>query len=339
MTDVKVSIIIPIYNTEKYLAECIESVINQSLKDIEIILVNDGSLGNADEICQKYVQRDNRIKYFSKKNEGVAVARNFGISKATGKYVYCVDSDDTISPNFLEDIYTSFQESGCDLLIIVSQLNNEKIDTIFCLPTWGFAIKKTMLDKYPDVRFPIGIQPCEDCIFSHKLMALTEKKSKLNTDGYYYRNHIESSEHNINVNKLFVDIPKWLDSLQEFYEKYDLFETHKLYLLSFINVEPFARINSFKFSLFQKMYLRKVIKTFILKNNLTENINIENFDQNFQKFIKSKSYTDFCLRYIFTEICNKNLLQQIFSIKNSPNRIHKVITILGIKIKIRRDNA
>ena len=328
----KISIIIPIYNTEKYLMECIDSILCQSFTDIEVILVNDGSPGNADEICQKYVNLDKRIKYFYKKNEGVAIARNFGISKATGDYIYCIDSDDTINQNLIKDIYVSFKETECDLLIIVSQWNNKKIDNIFCLPTWGFAVKKEILDKYPDVRFPDGLQPCEDCIFSHKLLALTDKKAKLNTDGYYYRNHLESSEHNINIDKLFVDIPKWLDSLQEFYDKYDLFKTHKFFLLSFIKVEPFARLNSFKFSLFQKMYLSKVIKSFILKNQLMENVNTEKFNQRFQNFLNSKSY----LGYLFKNNYAKNI-RKLFSIQNeySSGIKRKVIMILGVKIKIK----
>lgn len=123
--DKKFSIIVPIYNTEKYLPECVESVICQTYKNLEIILVNDGSLGNADEICKKYLALDTRIKYFSKKNEGVAIARNFGIAKASGDYIFCLDSDDTLDKFFVEELYKSFKKSGSELLVVGSQFNDD----------------------------------------------------------------------------------------------------------------------------------------------------------------------------------------------------------------------
>ena len=114
---IKFSIVIPIYNTEEYLIECVESVINQSYQNIEIILVNDGSPKNPDEICNEYVQKDSRIKYFSKQNEGVAVARNFGISKTTGDYIFCLDSDDTIEKDFVKKIVSTIDKTQAEFII------------------------------------------------------------------------------------------------------------------------------------------------------------------------------------------------------------------------------
>ncbi len=95
------SVIIPIYNVEEYLRECLESVINQTYQNLEIILVNDGSPDNSEQICQEYVEKDTRVKYYKKENGGLSSARNFGIDRVTGDYIAFVDSDD-----FLElDIY------------------------------------------------------------------------------------------------------------------------------------------------------------------------------------------------------------------------------------------
>ncbi|MBU3180711.1 glycosyltransferase family 2 protein [Clostridium psychrophilum] len=101
----KISIIIPIYNTEKYLNRCLDSVINQTLKDIEIILIDDGSTDNSLKICKEYNSNDKRIKLIHKKNEGVSKARNIGLSYATGEYISFIDADDWVEPNMLEELY------------------------------------------------------------------------------------------------------------------------------------------------------------------------------------------------------------------------------------------
>jgi glycosyltransferase involved in cell wall biosynthesis len=95
-----ISIIVPVFNTEEYLPECIESILKQSYKDIEILLVDDGSVDSSLTICKKYERRDNRIKVFSKQNSGVSSTRNFGIDNATGKYITFVDSDDIICEDY-----------------------------------------------------------------------------------------------------------------------------------------------------------------------------------------------------------------------------------------------
>lgn len=98
----KVSVIIPVYNVEKTLPRCIDSVIGQSLKDIEIILVDDGSPDKSPEICDEYRCKDSRIKVFHKPNEGLGYTRNYGIERAQGEYVAFVDSDDYIASDMLD---------------------------------------------------------------------------------------------------------------------------------------------------------------------------------------------------------------------------------------------
>ena len=95
--NIVISIIIPVYNVEKWLNKCIDSILVQSYKNFEIILVNDGSTDKSGDICDKYSKEDNRIKVFHNKNKGLSYSRNFGVKNSNGKYVMFVDSDDFIS--------------------------------------------------------------------------------------------------------------------------------------------------------------------------------------------------------------------------------------------------
>ena len=113
----KVSVIIPIYNTALYLSEALDSICNQTLKEIEIILVNDGSTDNSLEIIREYSLRDNRITYFSQPNQGQGVARNLGLSHAVGKYIYFMDSDDILSIETLEECYSMCENNQLDFVL------------------------------------------------------------------------------------------------------------------------------------------------------------------------------------------------------------------------------
>ena len=101
---VKVSVIIPVYNVEKYLEECLNSIVYQTLNDIEIICINDGSTDNSLKILNSYAENDNRITVISQKNQGHAKATNVGINMSKGEYLYLMDSDDIVKLNMLEDI-------------------------------------------------------------------------------------------------------------------------------------------------------------------------------------------------------------------------------------------
>ena len=113
----KVSIVVPIYNVEKYLEQCIDSIINQTLKDIEIILVDDGSPDNCPQMCDEYAKKDSRIKVVHKKNGGLSSARNAGIEVATGDYIGFVDSDDYIELDMYEKMYNIAIENNVDFVM------------------------------------------------------------------------------------------------------------------------------------------------------------------------------------------------------------------------------
>lgn len=115
ISKVKVSVIIPVYNVEKYLDRCIQSILNQTLKEIEIILVDDGSSDNSSQICDEYSKKDNRIKVIHKKNEGLGFARNSGMEIARGEYIAFVDSDDFIEKNGFEYMYKISVENKVDM--------------------------------------------------------------------------------------------------------------------------------------------------------------------------------------------------------------------------------
>lgn len=134
---IKISIIIPIFNSEKYLASCLDSVINQSLKEIQIIAVNDGSTDTSLQILNEYAIKDPRIHVIDKKNEGEGMARNTALRKVKGKYVLCVDSDDLINSDTCKILYNTAEINNLDLLQVKhlkkfsqdKQIDvNEKID-------------------------------------------------------------------------------------------------------------------------------------------------------------------------------------------------------------------
>ena len=116
MGNPKVSIIVPIYNVEKYLDRCMNSLVNQTLKDIEIIMVDDGSPDNCPKMCDEWAKKDNRIKVVHKKNGGLGYARNSGLDVATGEYVAFVDSDDFVKTDMYETLYNKIEEYGADTI-------------------------------------------------------------------------------------------------------------------------------------------------------------------------------------------------------------------------------
>ncbi len=112
-----VSVIVPIYNTKKYMTKCLDSLCVQTMKEIEVILIDDGSDDGSGEICDEYVQKDSRFRVFHKTHEGVAVARNAGLEKSRAKYIMFVDSDDWVEPDFCELPYITAEKTGADLVV------------------------------------------------------------------------------------------------------------------------------------------------------------------------------------------------------------------------------
>ena len=145
-----ITVIIPIYNVSKYLKNCLESVINQTYKNLEIICINDGSTDNSLQILKEYKERDERIIIIDKKNAGVSAARNDGIEKASGEYLFCVDGDDYIDEDFFEKFYNNAKKNDSDLVVLSSFWNldkriNKNHGFHSALPTCSMFIKRTIV--------------------------------------------------------------------------------------------------------------------------------------------------------------------------------------------------
>lgn len=141
-----ISVIIPVYNSKTFLKECINSVLNQTYKEFELLLIDDGSNDGSEIICDKYAKKDNRIKVYHKKNEGIARTRNFGLSKAKGDFIAFIDSDDYVLPDYLKKLLYAIEITNSDIAFCYSKRfrNLNKIDKI----NWGetIIINKTKKD-------------------------------------------------------------------------------------------------------------------------------------------------------------------------------------------------
>ena len=112
-----ISVVVPIYNVENYIKKCVDSILSQTYKNLEIILVDDGSPDNCPQICDEYAQKDNRIKVIHKENGGLSDARNAGIDISKGKFITFIDSDDYIEKDYVEVLYNSIKENASDMAI------------------------------------------------------------------------------------------------------------------------------------------------------------------------------------------------------------------------------
>ena len=202
----KVSIIVPVYNVEKYLKRCLDSLVNQSLKDIEIICVNDGSTDDSLDILNEYAKRDERIVVINQENFGQSVARNKGIDVAKGEYLGFVDSDDWVSEDYFEKLYNSAIQNNAEMavggIIRLHRFNRRKFLTFdkeivtsdinlkfeLCdMPeksyVWNKIYKSSKL-KEIGLKFEEGIV-FEDCIFTPQALFYFDKMVTV-PDAYYF---------------------------------------------------------------------------------------------------------------------------------------------------------
>ena len=122
----KVSIIIPVYNAEKFLDKCIESLQNQTYKNLEFVFVDDGSKDNSVNILKKYAKKDKRIKIIRQKNAGPGPARNNGMKQSTGDYLTFVDSDDTINPDYIEQLMTHIKDNDMETIKKLAKFQSQR---------------------------------------------------------------------------------------------------------------------------------------------------------------------------------------------------------------------
>jgi len=187
----KLSIIIPVYNTEKYLKKCIDSILNQSFSDYELLLINDGSTDDSGKICDEYSKIDNRIKVLHKKNGGVSSARNTGIENASGEWVTFIDSDDWINHGYIENLVNDTY-LNVDLIIhgTVDKMNKNHINGIFNSSEYNYVFNNLKLsyNGYPfsklfknhiiktnNIKFIEHVNLCEDTLFLIEYLSYSTK--------------------------------------------------------------------------------------------------------------------------------------------------------------------
>lgn len=259
-----VSIIIPVYNAEKYLNACIDSCLFQTFDDFEIIAVNDGSKDNSLKILQEYKSNDSRVKVFDKPNEGAAATRRFGIEKASGKYFFFMDSDDTITVDAIYVLQKKIIETNADIvignLIVVLESGkviedtknsfiydnskyNSYLNSVFCksiLPSMCCRLYKS--DLFDGIDFPIDNPIGEDVITN--LMIIKKYNPSVELVDEFIYNYIQHPGSAINVNTRVTAI-KRMSYINWVYEYYNSLESNernisKNYFDKFIIEEYFS---------------------------------------------------------------------------------------------------
>ena len=309
MNNVLISIIVPIFKVEKYLRECLNSIINQTYKNLEIILIDDGSPDNSGKICDEYAKKDKRIKVIHKENEGVSIARNIGIKSANGDYVTFIDSDDYVANNYIEILYKYFKEFNADLSIcgVIDVKNGEKIreskefykiadgretlkelldEKYFSCVIWAKMFKANIIKNY---EFNPETKIAEDLELLYKLLPTLDKvvidtKNKL----YFFRereNSAISDKFNINhlteidisnnivnyVSKNFPEIKKYAIKR---YIRVNMSYIFKILKQDEIDDEILERLRNNIIRYKQQVYYKFSIKRKILLFNIIHNFRL-----------------------------------------------------------------
>lgn len=237
----EVSIIVPVYNAEKYLKQCIESILSQDFTDFELLLINDGSQDSSASICDKYAQKDKRIRVFHKENEGVSSARNLGIDKAQGNYVAFIDSDDYIDSNYLSILtnieadlvvtgYTLSGKGDCPTCIELKDSLYTGQEIANCLSSFlDKMLMRTPWDKLYNLKiikehsiyFNQRMRIAEDTVFVQTYLLYCKAIAFRNGTAYHYRvspNNNSKSKYNLSSDEYIYT----LKTISEIYNKITL---------------------------------------------------------------------------------------------------------------------
>lgn len=320
----KISIIIPVYNVEKYLDICLDSVLASTFEDFEIIGIDDGSTDASGYILDQYAKLDKRIKVYHRDNHGLSATRNFGLKRASGKYIMFVDSDDWISPVMVERLYKNieyygsdfcfcdvfkYDESTCDSIVwkLISNDNFKKIvkTPVFnesTLPPYYFFTSHTMAwnkiyrkNFIKNFRFPEGL-PFEDNPFYLQCFLNAKKISYDLAPLYYYRVNRADS---IMGNKDFRDLFKIYDMCENIFHSTNKYKKYKTtFLLYKMNILLARTINSSKDTQ-QEMFdkLQREIKKIDFSKFDFEYIKKQQIYNEIQ-LILNMNYDEFCEMFV-----------------------------------------
>lgn len=274
---IKVSVIVPVYNTEKYLKKCLDSLVNQTLDDIEIIVINDCSPDNAKKILSEYEKKYKNIKVIhNKTNKGIGYNRNSGIEKASGKYIAFVDSDDYVDITMYEKMYNKAEKENLDLVLCNFYKNLEKQDGSLEALVPEFIIpnfKNTTLKDYPDLLLKVNLAPWnklyrknlftvdvrfpenlkyEDAIVVIKTMARAKKIGIVDERLNYYL--VRSKSETTVMDKRVYDIFEVTKMMIEELKSHDYYNDIEEY------AEAMTVINLFRYTIQQKFQKDKNIR-------------------------------------------------------------------------------
>lgn len=213
----KISIIVPVYNTEKYIGDCIESILKQTEEDFELLLIDDGSKDQSGEICDRYATKDKRINVIHKQNGGVSSARNLGLDKAKGEMIFFIDSDDTVGPDYLKNLEIlsdeEFVQSGVKVLendYLKAEMSHEDIFKDFNQfwmesrqqwPSMCCLSRKVIEDNH--LRFDTNLKMGEDGLFNQIFISKCKKIRRTTFNQYYYNSdNLESASHKFYEDRL-----------------------------------------------------------------------------------------------------------------------------------------
>lgn len=320
-----ISVVVPVYNVEKYLKRCIESILNQTYKNLEIILVDDGSKDKSGQICDEYSKKDERIKVIHKENGGLSDARNVGVENGLGKYICFIDSDDYIDVKFLENLYLIIKKYNADISVCCYKIvyensnylkieerrefkeeiwNKEQSYKELLLfgklenYIWNKLFKKSLFNG---ICFPNG-KKMEDIGTTYLLLDKAKKIVKTNYVGYFYMQRKGSIMSNLNE-KLIIDTKEMINIRFNYLKKKypDLLDELMINRLAFIKFyfEDIGKINGLK-----------IIKNFDEEYKFYK----ENYKK-YRKRVKETSKSN--IRKIDYDILymNKNILVNINKIK------------------------
>lgn len=210
----KVSILIPAYNVEKFLPACLDSVLGQTYQDLQVVIVDDGSKDNTLDICKSYAERDRRVEFYTQENQGVAAARNHLLEKVKGDYVLFVDADDWIEQDMVEFLLTQIKGTDADIITCGNVINDDIISDEYSLKElsqgkaieqflyhkefrgslWNKLIKTTSLSN---CRFQSGISFGEDALFCWHVLQTVGNVICTDRQLYHYRMNDESISHGV----------------------------------------------------------------------------------------------------------------------------------------------
>lgn len=328
-----ISVIVPVYNVEDYISECIESILNQTYNTFELLIINDGSTDSS--LDKVLAFNDSRIKLIDKENEGLSSARNIGMELANGKYITFIDSDDFITPYFLEKTFNLIGSEKSDMVLVqhtreikllsgnndkhkfrkISRYealkNNAGYNCISFITVWGKLYSKRVLEN---LLFPVG-KVHEDQFFTYKAILNSTNITLMFEKHYFYRYRYNS------LSSKFCNIDAKFNLLDAYIEKNDILKKNNYDDIVFENEIKILYLSTFE--IFRKYGLKKFKKNFIGQYDYFLNLKNE-LDRK-----KIKSFPLF-LVLKHTPISNKILLEIIYFLIQIRNKM-KILYVVAMK--------